>query len=334
MHRPRAPDERGEAGAIDQLPEPLDIPPWRVHTSAAMCRLFGLHGGDRRVRACFWLLEAPQSLALQSRSQPDGYGIGTFEEDGSPEVERGVMAAWQDRMFAQQARTECSRTYVVHLRYASTGPTAMRNTHPFLQDGRLLAHNGVIDGLADLEAHLREDRALVHGDTDSERLFALITRETRRAGGDLHEGIAAAVRWIGEHLPLYSLNFVLATADELWALRYWDTNELWVLERRSGGPHGCRHLDEASETGTLRVRSNDLATCDAVVLASERMDENPDWRLLEPGELLHVAGDLRCASTVPIAAEPADQLTVEDLDQRAAASQTAEWTPAPAGPTG
>src|SRR3954452_7218777 len=288
-----------------------------------MCRLFGLHGGRERVRSCFWLLEAPQSLAVQSRSQPDGYGVGTFGEDGTPDVDRGVVAAFKDEAFAQQARHECSRTYVVHLRYASSGPVALRNSHPFAQAGRLFAHNGVFEDLPALEAHLGEDRALVQGDTDSERFFALVTRETRRAGGDLRAGITAAVAWIAEHLPLYALNFVVATPDELWALRYPDTNELWLLERRAGGPHGCRHLDETSEVGTLRVRSDDLGLCDSVFVASEPMDEHPDWRLLESGELLRVTPDLRCASTA-IEARPEHQLTVEDLSARAAASQLAE----------
>jgi predicted glutamine amidotransferase len=297
-----------------------------------MCRLFGLHGGGQRVRGCFWLLEAPHSLAQQSRTQPDGYGVGTFTEDGTPDVDRGVIAAFEDELFAHEARNECSRTYVVHLRYASSGPAALRNSHPFLQEDRLFAHNGVFEDLPAIEAELGEDRALVHGDTDSERFFALITRETRRAGGDLHAGITTAVRWIAERLPMYSLNFVLATADELWALRYPEGNELWLLERRAGGPHGCRHLDETSEHGTLRVRSDDLAACDSVVIASEPMDEHPDWRLLESGELLHVGLDLRCTSTIPVAGPPAHQLTLEDLSERAAASQRAEREEATAAP--
>ena len=34
----------------------------------------------------------------------------------------------------------------------------------------------------------------MHGDTDSERLFALITRHIDLAGGDVREGITTAVR--------------------------------------------------------------------------------------------------------------------------------------------
>jgi glutamine amidotransferase len=296
-----------------------------------MCRLFGMHGGTRRVRGCFWMLEAPHSLASQSRSQPDGYGIGTFEVDGSPDVDRGVIAAWQDEAFAREARQECSRTYVVHLRYASSGPPALHNSHPFEQEGRLFAHNGVFEDLPAIEAELGGDRALVKGDTDSERFFALITRATRRADGDLEAGIRRAVGWIAARLPLFSLNFVLATPDELWALRYPDTNELWVLERRPGGPRGGRHLDESSEAGTLRVRSDDLAASGSVVLASEPMDEDPAWRLLAPGELIHVAPDLRCTSSV-LAERPARQLTLEDLSARAAASQLADRGPAAVAP--
>src|SRR4051812_37542970 len=157
-----------------------------------MCRLFGLHGGRERVRACFWLLEAPHSLALHSRCQPDGYGLGAFGGDARPHVERGVTPAWQDHALARDAKQERSPPYVLHLRYASSGPAALRNSHPFMQEGRLCAHTGVFEGLGELEEHLGPDRALVHGDTGSERFFALIARETGRAGGGLEAGITGA----------------------------------------------------------------------------------------------------------------------------------------------
>ena len=70
-----------------------------------MCRLFGLHGGERVVSATFWLLDAPLSLAAQSRTQPDGYGIGTFDDDdGSPAVDKGAVRALEDEVFASEAR--------------------------------------------------------------------------------------------------------------------------------------------------------------------------------------------------------------------------------------
>ena len=297
-----------------------------------MCRLFGLHGGERRVAATFWLLESPGSLAVQSRTQPDGYGIGTFEEDGSPEVDKGPIRAIDDEAFACEARQERSRTFVAHLRFASTGPPARENTHPFEQHGRLFAHNGVFWGLEELERRLDEHRALVHGDTDSERLFALITRETQFRGGDLADGIRAAIEWVADALPVYSLNFVLATADELWALRYPETHKLFVLDRALGGEEGCRALDEWSTAGSIKVNSPELATCRSVVVATETMDDDPGWRLLQPGELLRVPRSLDCVSRSVIDRPPATLLTLQDLDARAAASQTADT--GAAGPDG
>lgn len=299
-----------------------------------MCRLFGLHGGQRQVSATFWLLESPTSLAAQSRTQPDGFGIGTFEEDGSPDVDKRPVRALGDELYAQEAQEERSRTFVAHLRFASTGRPAEENTHPFEQQGRLFAHNGVFWGLDELEERLGEDRSLVRGDTDSERLFALITRESVLHGGDLAEGIAAAVGWIADRLPVYSLNFVLATPTDLWALRYPEGNPLFVLERAIGGVDGCHALEETSAAGSMQVVSPDLMTCRSVVIATERMDDDPGWRPMEPGELLHVPADLACVSRSVIDRAPAHHLTLEDLDRRAAASQTADRTASDRGSRG
>jgi glutamine amidotransferase len=286
-----------------------------------MCRLFGMTAGRRAASACFWLLEAPDSLAAQSRREPDGTGLGWFGADEVAHVDKRPIAAYTDRAFAHEARQRRSRTFIAHIRFASTGGLEARNTHPFEQAGRLFAHNGVIGDLDRLDHHLAGHRSLVQGDTDSERFFALITKETEAAAGDVGAGIAAAARWIAEELPVYALNLVLVTADALWALRYPDTHELFVLRRGAGGPTGSRHLEHASAAGSIRVRSGDLATIPAVVVASERMDEDPGWRAIESGHLLHVDADLQVRSTQVLRSPPRHRLTLADLDPRAAASQ-------------
>jgi predicted glutamine amidotransferase len=285
-----------------------------------MCRLFGMSGGSRPVRATFWLLEAPDSLAEQSRREPDGTGIGWFDADGRPQLAKQPIAAYEDRAFARAARELESTTFVAHIRYATTGEVELRNTHPFEQHGRLFAHNGVIEDLERLELELGDARSLVQGDTDSERLFALITREIDGHDGDVGAGIASAVRWVAAHLPLYALNLVLGTADGLWALRYPATHELWVLERGPGGTLGDRHLDAAGAAGTVRVRSGPLARQSSVIVASERMDADPGWRLLDPGELVHVGPTLVVESSLPLPDPPARPLTLADLQPRAAAA--------------
>lgn len=290
-----------------------------------MCRLFGMSAAPHRVNATFWLLDAADSLAVQSRREPDGFGLGIFDESGTPEVHKEPVAAYRAARFATEARELTAATFIAHVRYASTGGLTPVNTHPFCQQDRLFAHNGVIADLPALEAELADAMRWVRGDTDSERLFALITRHAKQTG-DVGAAITRAVGWVAEHLPVYAVNLVLTTATELWALRYPDTHDLYVLNRGGGGPTGARHLDHASAAGTVRVRSADLAALPAVVVASERMDEDPGWRSLDPGELLHVGADQQVTSRVVLDAPPARQLSLADLDPRATASQTSHGT--------
>lgn len=283
-----------------------------------------MSGGREPVQATFWLLEAPDSLAQQSRREPDGTGIGAFTADGSPQIAKQPLAAYEDQQFAREARSVISRTFVAHVRYASTGSLSERNTHPFEQRDRIFAHNGVIGELGALERELGDAMALVSGDTDSERFFALITREIERAEGDVARGVERAAGWVAANLPVFALNFVLITGSELWAFRYPAVHELHVLERAAGGATGSRHLDHASARGSIRVRSGALASRPAVVVATEPMDEDAGWRELDSGELLHVDADLGVRRRRVLDKPPAHALTLADLDPRAAASQQAE----------
>lgn len=189
-----------------------------------MCRLFGMHAGTQSVKATFWLLTAPDSLSEQSHREPDGAGIGIFNAQGVPVVSKQPIGASEDRLFA---------------------------------------HNGALEGLDRLDARLEELHAasLVLGRTDSERMFALITAETRRRNGDLPAGIRVALTWITANLPVYSLNLVITTATD------------------------------------------------------------PGWRLMEPGELLHVDARLSVSSSTPLPAVPCHPLTLADLDRVTATSQ-------------
>jgi predicted glutamine amidotransferase len=192
-----------------------------------MCRLFGLSAAPRRVTATFWPIDAPDSLAVQSR-QPDGVGLGLFETDGTALVHKRPIAAYEDTEFAREAREVSSSTFLAHVRYASTGGVRTESTHPFLQDGRLFAHNGVVTELDRLRDRVGEKQRgpvgeLVGGDTDSELVSALITAYARQ-GGEMGRAIVAAAGWIAANLPVYALNLVVTTPADMWALRYPDTH--------------------------------------------------------------------------------------------------------------
>jgi hypothetical protein len=202
-----------------------------------MCRLFGLTAGAARVRATFWLIDAPDSLRVQSHRNVDGAGIGYFGPAGEPVLDKQPEAAFRDRDFTHQARHAESSAFVAHVRFATAGGRTVQNTHPFSMAGRIMAHNGGFGELAQLDAQLGSYRDLVLGDTDSERYFALITQQTDAHGGDVGAGIAAAASWIAARLPVSSLNTIVTAPGELWALTSWSARPGRARAGRAGA--GC-----------------------------------------------------------------------------------------------
>jgi predicted glutamine amidotransferase len=155
----------------------------------SMCRLFGQHahpGFDTAEPLC----SAENALRFQSHKHPHGWGIGWYE-DGAPHVRRGILPAHSDQTFLVAGREVRSRLVVAHVREASVGPVRHENTHPFLHDRWLFAHNGTVARYKDdpdvrtaLGAEIDPDlRRSIRGDTDSERCFFLfLTRLRARAG--------------------------------------------------------------------------------------------------------------------------------------------------------
>jgi predicted glutamine amidotransferase len=281
-----------------------------------MCRLFGLHAGTDVVTATFWLLDAPDSLSDQSRRNPDGTGLGFFDEHGRPQLHKEPIAAWQDADFATEAHHVTGTTFIAHVRYATTGSLDVHNTHPFLQDGRIFAHNGVLEGLDVLDERLRElgTDDLVLGQTDSERVFALITASIRAHGpsqGDVTAGLVDAMRWLAANVPIYAVNVLLCTATDMWALRYPAAHELYVLDRSQRRRAAASGFE--LRTKRIRARCEHLRARPSVVFASEPMDADPDWSLLAPGELVHVDAALQITRSVVLPDGPRHPISRADL---------------------
>lgn len=284
-----------------------------------MCRLFALHS-DQPVTADFWLLDAPYSLLNQSRFNADGTGLGWLDADGTARVAKRPVAAFESERFPQVAAEVTSRSMIAHLRLSSGAGHCEENTHPFLQDGIISAHNGVLEITDAMRERVRELGAAHHvtGTTDSEWMSALVTGEVAAHGGNLRAGVIAALSWIIGNVPVYSVNLLVMKDKELIAVRLPATNELWVLERAATAEHPREALDQSSES--LRARSTDLAGVRSVVVASEPMDDDPAWRLMDSGELLHLGADATVTSERPFG-PLAHALSIEDLGLSAAASQ-------------
>jgi glutamine amidotransferase len=295
-----------------------------------MCRLLGLTAGREPISASFWLLDAPDSLEVQSRRNADGSGIGFFDLSGTPVLDKQPEAAFQDEEFTREAKQARSPVFVAHVRWATAGGRTVQNTHPFAMQGRIMAHNGGLGDVGRLAEQLGRYRQLVLGETDSEHYFALITQQIDAHDGDVGAGIAAAAGWIAARLPVSSLNTVVAAPGELWALRYPGQHALHIIERPAGTsmpPAGGEAAGGTAANGTaasgaaangaaapagLHVRSATssvhapaLQELPSVVVASEELDGERGWRMLAPGELVHVRPDLTVESAVVLPDPPA-----------------------------
>src|SRR5262252_10113316 len=278
-----------------------------------MCRLLGLTAGREPVSASFWLLDAPDSLEVQSRRNADGSGIGFFGPSGTPVLDKQPEAAFRDAEFTREAKQARSAVFVAHVRWASVGGRTLQNTHPFTMQGRIMAHNGGLGDVGRLAGQLGSYRRLVLGETDSEHYFALITQQIDAHGGDVGAGIAAAAGWIAARLPVSSLNTVVAAPGELWALRYPGQHALHIIERPAGASTpAAAATDGAAAAPGLHVRSATssvhapaLQALPSVVVASEELDGERGWRMLASGELVHVRPDLTVESAVVLPDPPA-----------------------------
>ena len=143
--RGRFPQARGQRRATSSRPSsPRSLP--------AMCRLFA-RACDRAYPATFGLLEAPDSVVGAEPPRARRLRHRLLRPRGRIRTSSVARGRPTRTRRSPRRRTSCARgLFVAHIRFATTGANLERNTHPFIQAGRLFAHNGVVQGLDELEA--------------------------------------------------------------------------------------------------------------------------------------------------------------------------------------
>lgn len=218
-----------------------------------MCRMFGLLA-RQPVTARTLLREAPRSLRALAREHRDGWGIA-LRSAADWVIHRGIESADESPLFAEIADGAAGQVVIAHVRQKTVGCTALANTHPFRRDAFVFAHNGNITAIPALAALASARRmAEIEGETDSERLFAMILSHVDTAG-DVEQGVVAAVRELHALGPIGSTNFLLSCGRRLYA-------------------HRCG-------------RSLYALTTSSVVIASEQLTDEP-WQELPERSLVVV----------------------------------------------
>jgi len=191
--------------------------------------MFGLHAGEP-VTATF-CCGAPTASRAERRNPTARYRV--FDKAARPSSTSNP-GGLERPAFAEEAH-ELHAHFVAHVRHASTGSNTVANTTRSSKTAAV-RHNGVCRTTSSTPTARVGAGALVHGDTDSERVFALVSAETpgtKATWGGLRP------RSAGERAPRrVPLNLVLTTPTSCGPSLP-STHSLFVLERDAGARWGA-----------------------------------------------------------------------------------------------
>lgn len=250
-----------------------------------MCRFVAYRG--RPVPLARVISSADHSLVRQSY-QPremtagtlnaDGFGVGWYDRsvEAEPGIYTSVLPIWNDRNLPSLSRHIVADCILANVRSATPGyGIDQSNCQPFRHGRVAFMHNGYIqharDGLLrTVRTNLRDayERS-IRGSTDSEHVFALLLdvlhgRElTPRASvSALRQTVAQLLAW--HRRGHMALNLVVSDGDRVAALRF---------ATEAPAPSLYYACDEPEFPG-------------AVVVASEKLSDDPAWRTVPEGGIV------------------------------------------------
>jgi amidophosphoribosyltransferase len=225
----------------ESLLPPLLHPPGIIHPFEddklhEECGVFGIHGADDAAAHTVLGLHA-----LQHRGQ-EAAGICTF--DGEIFHTHRCQGLVADNFSTQQVVDALKgRSAIGHVRYSTTGETALRNVQPLYADfssgGFAVAHNGNITNASHLRRQLVKTGSIFQSSSDTEVIIHLIATSTFQS---LMDRLIDALRKLE---GAYSL--VAQTKEGLIGVR----DPLGVRPLVLGKLDGCYIL--ASETCALDI---------------------------------------------------------------------------------
>jgi len=254
-----------------------------------VCELFAM-SSDQPARLSYELSEFA-THGGQRYANRDGWGIVfTQERDAYVFREPGAASASPlEKLVA--GHTVPTRLAIAHVRRATAGHPALRNTHPFSRvvDGKAchFAHNGDLPGLKEAFAGSAAEENCI-GDTDSELVFMLLLDRLRGlpASTSMEERFAAFGVLCAEMRAYGDANFLYTEGETLFVhahKRRYEENDV-ISEPRAPGLH-LMELDGVSSQ--WRVRGAHLINegKSHVLVASVPLDDGP-WQDLAAGTTL------------------------------------------------
>lgn len=250
-----------------------------------MCRLLGLVA-NKPVDFEFSLSRFKEF----STYNPDGWGIGWYENNSSKVFKQGISAKDKESQLLNFSKIVKSKIIIAHVRKGTGAPPSKINSHPFQYKNWLFAHNGCVDRGYLLSLLRDEYKKKLKGRTDSEVYFYFILQCIDESK-DVIEGIKKSIDKI--KTSSYSgLNFLLSNGKCLYCLRYSsylrDYYSLWLLKRE---PSELGPLEFESQETKALLHSKSLKGERAILVCSEPLTKEK-WTKINFGNILIIEPDL------------------------------------------
>ena len=259
-----------------------------------MCELFAMSSREA-ANASFSLEEFSRHGGLTD-SHKDGWGI-VYYRDNDAQIIREPKPAFNSAQLQFVKNRNIESTKVIsHIRKATLGEVALKNTQPFSRElyGEMhtFVHNGMCPDIMD-EVSLENSPYRPLGDTDSEYAFCVFMKcmadlYTKEKGKpNLDKKLTLVAEFANHIRPMGPANFIYSDSEYIFC--HGDRRKHADRMRPPGLKFVCRScktnpksIQSAGLSIVTQAKSQDIVLVASVALTDE------DWQSFEHGEILVV----------------------------------------------
>lgn len=221
----------------------------------------------------------------RGKSNPDGWGLAFYHDESAQIIKEPIKAGRSElSRFLKNYPNVKSKTFIAHVRLASSGKKSHRNTHPFSRELNaneyVFAHNGTLRKYRRLEL----GRFKPIGETDSEHVFCHLLNCIEEK--DIAQWTKEDFEWLSEKLneinDYGTFNCILSDGELLFC--YYDKdcyNGLCFIHRKP--PYGKIRLVDEDWDINLTQEKDPAQT--GFIIATRILTDEP-WEDFKGGELI------------------------------------------------
>jgi len=256
-----------------------------------MCELFAI--SSKLPTKVTFSLEEFSRHGGKTKTICDGWGLAFYEGVYAQVFREAEPAAYSEWMYFLQNHQHQSQCVISHIRRATQGGRALRNTQPFSREmgghRHVFCHNG---NLKNIRHEVKPKNFTPIGETDSEYAFCYLMGEMgklwRQEKPSLNQRAEVVKAIFDRFSALGPANFLYCDGDYLYAYANKRTQANGRIEP-PGMYYLCRDCECDHETQSLsgvEVKHSKVDSSQTLVLFASVPLSNEKWLPFEPNQLI------------------------------------------------